>query len=57
MQLFAQKNCAISDTVRIALHLKEIDYEVLPIEQLYDKLSNPLPSHQVIAAQHITPIT
>jgi len=56
MQLFAQKNCAISDTVRIALHLKEIDYEVIPIEQLHHKLSNPLPSHRVIAAQHITPV-
>lgn len=56
MQLFAQPQCALSDTVRIALHLKGIDYDVLPIEHLYKHFSQPLPVHQVIATQHITPV-
>jgi maleylacetoacetate isomerase len=56
MQLFAQSQCALSDTIRIALHLKGIDYDVLPIEQINQHLSKPLPVHQVIASQHITPV-
>lgn len=56
MQLFAQEHCTLSNTVRIALHLKEIDYQILPISRLEEELSNPLPLHAVIAEQHITPI-
>jgi maleylacetoacetate isomerase len=56
MQLFAQSQCALSDTVRIALHLKGIDYDVLPIEHINQHFSKPLQVHQVIASQHITPV-
>ena len=56
MQLFAQSQCALSDTIRIALHLKGIDYDVLPIEHINQHLSKPLPVHHVIATQQITPV-
>lgn len=56
MLLFIQDHCTLSDTVRIALRLKEIDHEVLPIEKLPESLPKVLPEHKIAAAQGITPI-
>ena len=43
MLLFIQDHCTLSDTVRIALRLKDIDHEVLPIQQLTERLPKVLP--------------
>ena len=56
MLLFIQDHCSLSDTVRIALRLKEIDHEVLPIQQLTERLPKVLAEHEIVVAQGITPI-
>ena len=56
MLLFIQDHCTLSDTVRIALRLKDIDHEVLPIQQLTERLPKVLPEHELVVAQGITPI-
>jgi maleylpyruvate isomerase len=56
MLLFIQDHCTLSDTVRIALRLKEIEHETLPLQQLTKRLPKVLPEHQLVVAQGITPI-
>ena len=56
MLLFIQDHCTLSDTVRIALRLKEIDHEVLPIKQLPESLPKVLHEHELVVSQGITPI-
>ena len=56
MLLFIQDHCTLSDTVRIALQLKEIEHETLPLEQLTKRVPKVLPEHQLVVSQGITPI-
>ncbi|MDX1335934.1 MAG: glutathione S-transferase N-terminal domain-containing protein [Gammaproteobacteria bacterium] len=56
MLLFIQDHCTLSDTVRIALRLKEIEHETLPLTQLTERLPKVLPEHELVVTQGITPI-
>jgi len=56
MELFVRSGCALSHTVRIALGLKRLSYQVHAIEELPRLVSPRLPFHEALAETRTTPV-
>ncbi len=56
MKLYTESGCTASDSVRIALNLKNIDYEHYPIERMAEEQAEQQREHPMLKQRFLSPV-